>query len=265
MDILTIQYLGQCGFLLEYNGTRIVTDPYLSDYVDKTFYTNETPWTRLYPPPVSLAHLHPDGVVISHSHGDHMDPWTIGAYIKQNGKAVFAAPEPDVDILSGMGVQRGNIIPARAGAQFSIGSIKIIPIPCAHTELHTNTEGCFYELSYLFICGNNKVFFGGDMSMYDGLDEYIKSMGCHLLLLPCNGTDEERTKNDIIGNIDHIQAARLTRIVDAPFVPMHHDLYEINGCETGKIISAAENEDSEVIVMEPMYKIKMIDGKINLS
>ena len=27
--------LGQCGFLLEIAGTRIVTDPYLSDFVDR--------------------------------------------------------------------------------------------------------------------------------------------------------------------------------------------------------------------------------------
>ena len=32
---MRITYLGQCGFLIEAAGTRIVTDPYLSDYVDR--------------------------------------------------------------------------------------------------------------------------------------------------------------------------------------------------------------------------------------
>ena len=38
--------LGQCGFLLDTGKTRIVTDPFLSDSVDRMFYSKKTPWKR---------------------------------------------------------------------------------------------------------------------------------------------------------------------------------------------------------------------------
>ena len=42
--------LGQCGFLLEIAGVRIVTDPYLSDFVDR-HHAGDPSWTRNYAPP----------------------------------------------------------------------------------------------------------------------------------------------------------------------------------------------------------------------
>ncbi|NLG24968.1 MAG: MBL fold metallo-hydrolase, partial [Clostridiales bacterium] len=207
MDTLTITYLGQCGFLIEGEGARIATDPYLSDYVDKLLYSERTPWKRLYPPPTTLARLRPDAVAISHAHYDHMDPETIGQYLAAGGEAVFAAPAPEVPALGALGVQK--VIEARAEQPFAVGGATITPIACAHTQFHTDDQGRFHELSYLIELDGNVVFFGGDMSLYDGLAERLACANCHLLLLPVNGRDAARTENDIIGNIDAAEAAAL--------------------------------------------------------
>lgn len=241
MDSVKITYLGQTGFSIEYQGTRIVTDPYLSDFVDRTASTDAVRWVRLYAPPCTLSDLTPDAVLISHAHGDHMDPWTLTPYIQSGGDALLIAPVPETGKLLDMGAS--NVYGAVAGERIEIGSMIVQPIPCAHTEFHTDALGRYHELSYFIFCGEHTIFFGGDMSLYDGLTECIAEKRCDVLLLPVNGGDYYRTANGIIGNMDCREAAGLAHRTDVPFfVPMHHDLYEINGCRIEWIRDAARDE-----------------------
>lgn len=255
MNGLTITYLGQCGSLLDFGDTRIATDPYLSDYVDKTCLSVQTPWQRLYPPPTTLLHLKPDGILISHSHEDHLDPWTLKPYLSMNASCKIAAPAPECGKLKRLGAS--NIIYARAEESFFIGSVKVTPIPCAHTQLHTDEAGRFRELSYILEHENVRVFFGGDMSLYDGLSKRLREANLNLLLLPVNGGDEMRTSKGIIGNIDCAQAASLAAALHVPFIPMHHDLYAINGCTTEEILSAAGTLGAQAHLLKPMQSLRL--------
>ncbi len=257
MNGLTITYLGQCGFLLDFGDTRIATDPYLSDYVDKTCLSEQTPWHRLYPPPTTLQKLMPDGIIISHSHEDHLDPWTLQPYLLKNTFCKIAAPAPECGKLERLGAS--NIIYARAEESFFIGSVKVTPIPCAHTQLHTDEAGRFRELSYILEWENIRLFFGGDMSLYDGLDKRLREAECSLLLLPVNGGDAERTGKGIIGNIDCIQAASLASALHVPFIPMHHDLYAINGCTTEEILCAAGTAGAQAHLLKPMQSLRLTE------
>jgi L-ascorbate metabolism protein UlaG (beta-lactamase superfamily) len=255
MNGLVITYLGQCGFLMDFGDTRIATDPYLSDYVDKTCSSVQTPWQRLYPPPVTLHELMPGGILISHSHEDHLDPWTLQPYLSKNPSCKVAAPAPECGILERIGAS--GIIHARAEESFFIGSVKVTPIPCAHTQLHTDEAGRFRELSYIMEHGNIRVFFGGDMSQYDGLHKRMLEAGLHLLLLPVNGGDAERTSKGIIGNIGCAQAASLAASLNVPYIPMHHDLYAINGCAQEEIIMAAEAAKAQAHLLKPMQTLRL--------
>jgi L-ascorbate metabolism protein UlaG (beta-lactamase superfamily) len=255
MSGLSVTYLGQCGFLLDFLDTRIATDPYLSDYVDKTCLSVQTPWHRLYPPPTSLHELMPDGILLSHSHEDHLDPWTLQPYLMKNAACKIAAPAPECAKLERLNAT--NIIYARAEESFFIGSVKVTPIPCAHTQLHTDDAGRFRELSYILEWENIRLFFGGDMSLYDGLHKRLREAACSLLLLPVNGGDAERTGKGIIGNIDCYQAASLAAKLDVPYIPMHHDLYAINGCAPEGILSAAEGANAKAYLLKPMQSLRV--------
>ncbi len=255
MNGLTVMYVGQCGFALDFGDTRIVTDPYLSDYVDKTCFSGRTPWRRLYPPPTTLQALKPDGIVISHSHEDHLDPWTLQPFFAQGGTCIAVAPAPECPHLERLGAP--DIVYARAEESFFIGPVKVTPIPCAHTQLHTDENGRFHELSYIIERENIRVFFGGDMSLYDGLYRRLREAKCSLLLLPVNGGDEERTKNGIIGNINCAQAASLAAALHVPYIPMHHDLYDINGCAPNEILHAAKAAGAAAHLLKPMQTLRL--------
>lgn len=250
---MKLSYLGQCGFLLDFGVIRLVTDPYLSDYVDKQASSDAWPWQRLYPPPTDLTSLAPDVVLISHAHEDHMDPWTIGAFMQAKGKAHFICPAPEVDRLRQLGAD--HITGARADQVISLGELRITPIACAHTEFHQDDKGDYHELSYLIECNDICVLFGGDMSLYPGLEERLRQARPNLLLLPVNGRDANRTEHGIIGNMTSQEAAALSAGLGSPYVPMHHDLYANNGCDMAQILSDARDAGAVIHTLRPMQQL----------
>lgn len=107
---------------------------------------------------------------------------------------------------------------------------------------HTDAAGHYYELSYIIDDGNNRVFHGGDMCLYDGLEEWLKNID--VAILPINGRDAERNANDIIGNMDCREAVMLAKEIGANLlVPVHHDLYEVNKADPEDFIRAVNEID----------------------
>jgi L-ascorbate metabolism protein UlaG (beta-lactamase superfamily) len=250
-----ITYLGQCGFLIEIGGARIVTDPYLSDYADRHDDNPGAAWVRNYAPPCALLDLNPDAVLISHAHNDHMDPWTLGPYRAAGGDCAVAAPAPECGRLYDMGFS--NIIEARAEHAFMIRKTKITPIMCAHTEPHADEEGRFHELSYFIEADGVKLFFGGDLSLYDGLVERLVRETPDYALLPANGRDEQRTAKGIIGNTDAREAAAVAAACGAALIPTHYDLYDINGCPIETIRDAARYAGARLINLCPGVRVEL--------
>jgi len=233
MDTLKLTFLGQAGVALTYQGQTLVADPHLSDFLSHG--NPNSPWVRSFPAPTTLEALNPSAILISHDHGDHLDPMTLKPYYEAGGKAELYVPAP----VAGRAAFTDCTRPARAEETLKLGAFTVCPIPCAHTQLHQNEAGEYRELSYIIECGSIKVFFGGDCSFYEGWKERLVSEHFDLMILPVNGEDEERTSKGIIGNINEVQAAEVAAACDAMLLPMHHDLYAINSCPVERIRAAA--------------------------
>lgn len=236
---MKLTYLGQCGFLIETADVRIVTDPFLSNVLHG--------WKREYPAPCTLEELKPDLVIISHCHNDHMNLPTLQAYRAAGGNCPIAAPAPECVPLHELGFRQ--VIEARAEQTFTIGDVRLTPVMCAHTVPHTDEAGHFRELSYMIESAEGTLFFGGDLSLYDGLVQRIRRDQPTHLILPCNGRDEERTMQNIIGNVTCAEAAQLARECGAVLIPAHYDLFLNNGCPLKDIQAAADEAGVELLVM----------------
>lgn len=247
--MIKITYIGQMTYLIEREELRIVTDPYLSTTADRPGCG------RNYPPPTNLAGLSPDVILISHPHCDHLDPATLTPYYRLRRRSFTLVPNPSVGVIRELG---GEAVGMRAGGSgrfgepFVLNGLKIRALPCAHTELHRDINGDFIELSYLIELEGKRIFFGGDMSMYEGLLESLTDAKPNVMLLPVNGSDWFRTSRDLIGNIDSNEAAELCVRVGADmFIPGHHDLYDFNGCPKECIELSAKKFGAPLKLLAP--------------
>ena len=252
-------YLGQVGFIVKSRNSVIAIDPYLSDYVDKNCCSKDVLWERLYPAPCSGSDLSfLDAVICTHAHFDHADPWTLSKIAKANPNTKFIVPTPIVETIAQYGIDINNIIYARAGKVIELGDFKITPVPSAHEEFHIDENGDYFELGYIIDDGVNKIFHAGDMCPYDGLISRIKQ--AEVVILPVNGRDDERRSKDIIGNFLLEEAVSIANELSAFFIPVHHDLYAINGVEPEKIINSVKD-----IAPSLNYKIFKVGEKLLLN
>ena len=225
---IAVFYLGQEGFIIKYREKYVLTDGYLSDYVDRNCCNENVIWKRKYPAPMTPEELDfVDYVFCTHSHFDHTDPDTISGMIKNNTKAKFYASAAFSDVLKTYGVDEERIVPVYADKEINLEEITVTPVPAAHEELNINENGDYCELGYVFKFGDIKVFHAGDCCVYNGLAERIENTD--IAFLPINGRDFYRLRNDIIGNMDSKEALLLAKEAKINMVvPMHFDLYEVN-------------------------------------
>lgn len=244
-DQVGIWYLGQEGFLFKGADQYLVTDPYLSDYVDRNCCRPGVNWQRMYQPPVAASELDfLDVVVCTHAHYDHADPDTLSQLAKNNPKTKFVVPAPEADSIAACGIEKDRILPAVAWEPVCIGAFTIIPVPSAHEELLTDEQGRYYALGYIIRTAGKTFFHAGDMCMYDGLIENVRPYSVDIAFLPINGKDYFRTRDDIIGNFNCEEAVLLAKKIGADMlVPMHHDLYAINRVRPAHFVDAVETLD----------------------
>lgn len=221
-------YLGQEGFLFKYQGTYLLIDPYLTDYVDRNCCTDTVIWKRKYQAPITASELDfIDYVFCTHTHFDHADPDTLSVLNQVNQNIKFIVPYALEAPLMSYGIAKERIICMDGDQTLSLGQIQVTAVPAAHEELHFDRKGHYEELGYKLKLGDITVFHAGDCCVYDGLPGRLDKVD--IGFLPINGRDHYRLRDDIIGNMDSREAVLLAKNTGIKLlVPMHFDLYEIN-------------------------------------
>lgn len=221
-------YLGQEGMLIKYHNHYLFIDPYLSDYVDRHCCTDTVQWLRRYPAPIDPKELDfVDYVLCTHSHYDHCDPDTLTAIANACPDTTFIVPKPVTGVVHSYDIPEERIIGAVADKSISLNEFTVTPIPAAHEELHTDSNGNYLELGYKILLGKYSICHVGDCCIYDGLAE--KLMNTDVLMVPVNGRGYYKLREEIIGNMTAEEAVLLAKETHAGMlVPMHYDLYDVN-------------------------------------
>lgn len=227
---MRITYLGQCGVLL--SGSRtVLIDPYLSYSVDEATRSRSMPWVRAYPPPVAAEDVHGiDLVLLSHAHTDHTDPGTLPAISKASPEALFIGPPPVRDKLKQLGISEDRVICPEVDTPM----LGVRAIPAAHEQLHPLEQGYYAEYGYIIELDGIRLYHSGDCCPYDGLQDRLKALDA--ALLPVNGRDAFRLRDNCIGNFHPEEAVRLCAECGIPaLMPLHHDLYAANGMSVERV------------------------------
>ncbi len=238
---LHLWWLGQSGFLVQWQGHHLLLDPYLSDSLTHKYAATDQPHVRLTERVIAPERLDfIDVVTSSHKHTDHLDPETLGPLLRVNSKMVFVIPEANrIFVADRLRLPLEQPHGLTAGETKHFGVFQITAVPAAHPELEKDEWGRHQCLGYVVQCGDFRIYHSGDTLLYEGLAERLAGFGVDVAVLPINGDFPERR---VAGNLNGREAARLAKDIRAGVViPCHYEMFDFNTASPEEFIRAAED------------------------
>jgi L-ascorbate metabolism protein UlaG (beta-lactamase superfamily) len=241
-DALGLWWLGQASFIVRAAGVTVYVDPYL----------NPSP-RRIVPPPFRPERVtDADVVLCTHDHGDHIDHTALPGIAGASPRATIVVPGVARDKVIGMGVPAERVVVPPVDEPMAYGPLTVTAIPAAHEELDYSPERGYPYLGYMLQLNGVRLYHAGDCTMYDGLAERLKAHRPDVVLLPINGHDWKRTRQNIIGNMSYREAADLAVEVAADVaIPMHYGMFQHNTEPPGHFVDY-------VLEHYPTQKIKVM-------
>jgi L-ascorbate metabolism protein UlaG (beta-lactamase superfamily) len=231
-------WLGQSGFLLQWQGKHLLFDPYLSESLTRKYAATDNPHVRMTERVVAPEQLNfIDAVTSSHNHTDHLDAETLVPLLSVNPKLELVIPEANrefvVDRLKTMvELPRG----LDAGQFTTVGPFKIHAVPAAHESFEKDANGRHKYLGYVVEFEGWTVYHSGDTLLYDGMVDWLRRQPIDVALLPINGRVPERR---VAGNLNGRQAATLASEIGARLViPCHYEMFEFNTATPDEFVAA---------------------------
>jgi len=223
-----VWWLGQSGFLVQWQGVHLLLDPYLSDSLTKKYSQTDKPHVRLTELVVDPARLSfVDIVTSTHNHTDHLDAETLSPILAANSRVklviaeanrAFVADRLKIDASVAIGLDDGTSVEI-SGSRFS-------GIASAHEALDRDEWGRAKYLGYVLQFGGWTIYHSGDTVRYEGMSEKLRPFKIDVALLPINGRAVERR---VPGNLFGREAAQLARDIEAKLViPCHFEMFEFN-------------------------------------
>lgn len=232
-------WLGQSGFLLQWEGRHLLLDPYLSDSLTRKYAGTQRPHVRLTEIPLAPALLpRIDVLTSSHRHTDHLDAETIQPVLAASPGVALVVPEAE----RGFVAERLGIDPTRPlglddGREVAAAGFRFRGVAAAHEELQRDAAGRCRFLGYLIRFGPWTVYHSGDTVPYPDLAPRLRPYRPDVALLPINGRDARR---GVAGNLDGPEAARLAHDVGAGLaIPCHYEMFAFNTASTEPFAAAA--------------------------
>jgi L-ascorbate metabolism protein UlaG (beta-lactamase superfamily) len=233
-------WLGQSGFLLQWQGKRVLFDPYLSDSLTRKYAQTNKPHVRISErviDPMLLQGI--DILTSSHNHTDHLDAETLQPILANNPQITFVIPEANRDfVVERVGCAKDFPVGLNDGQSLQSGLFTLHGVPAAHNELERDAQGNCRFMGYVLEFGSWKIYHSGDTLWYPGIVEVLKPFQVDIALLPINGNDPAR---GVAGNLNAQEAVELGLAIGAKLViPHHYDLFEFNTADPQTFIYLAE-------------------------
>ena len=268
-DSLHVWWLGQSGFLLQWQGHRLLLDPYLSDSLTRKYATTDKPHVRMTERVVDPSRLSGITVVTaSHAHTDHLDLETLLPLAQSNPGLHLVFPEairslaaarsglPQESLIGLDAASAGRSVGPEALPAVTLGAFQIQAVPAAHETLDCDPLGRLSCLGFLIRVGSWTVYHSGDTILFPGLEDRLREARIDLAFLPINGRSPERR---VAGNLWGHEAATLAHQSGIQaVVPCHYELFEFNTA------SPAEFEARCQALQQPYHRLQA-GGRLTLE
>ena len=238
-DHLHLWWLGQSGFLVQWQNHHLLLDPYLSDSLTQKYAATDKPHVRITEPVVAPERLDfIDVVTSSHNHTDHLDKETLAPLLRANPKLELVIPEANREfVVDRLGIMAEQPRGLDVGQSVTLGAFKITAVPAAHNSVEKDDWGRHKFLGYVVQMDTWTLYHSGDTKLFDDMEARLSSFHVDVALLPINGDSPERR---VAGNLSGREAATLAKQIGARLViPCHYDMFEFNTASPDEFAAAA--------------------------
>jgi L-ascorbate metabolism protein UlaG (beta-lactamase superfamily) len=229
-------WLGQSGFLLQWNGIHVLLDPYLSDSLTSKYSQTDKPHVRMTELVIDPARLSFAEIATStHNHTDHFDAGTLCPILARNPNLKLVIPEANrAFVADRLKIHPSKPIGMDDGSSVEICGMQFCGVASAHEAVDRDEHGRAKYLGYVLRFGGWSLYHSGDTVRYAGMAEKLQPFKIDVALLPINGRTPERR---IPGNLFGHEAAQLAKDMEAKLViPCHYEMFEFNTASPRKFV-----------------------------
>lgn len=209
METLKVIWLGQGGFLFEFDGVRVVVDPYLSNSLAARGIE------RMIEIPIVPEELHPDYVLFTHDHADHFDEETVTALTSHYPTCKFVGPSSVAEHYFRLGFNPKQFQVLNKGEIYHSRTFSVCAVPAFHTDA--------YSIGFVFTYHKHQIYISGDTLLDAQLIPSLKKEiqeGLYLMMICINGK---------LGNMTDEEAVEVVKAFrPKAAVPMHYGMFESN-------------------------------------
>ena len=255
---LHLWWLGQSGFLIQWQAHHLLMDPYLSDSLTRKYAGTSKLHVRMTERVIAPERLDfVDVVTSSHNHTDHLDSETLVPLMQANPELTTMVSGANLAFAAErLQISQERLTPIRADDEsIQIGPFTFHAIPSAHESLEQDENGDHRFIGFIVHIGKWAIYHSGDCVLYEGLVERLQNHKIDLALLPINGRDPKR---GVAGNFSPEEAAQLGKQIQAGLViPCHYEMFEFN------TISPNEFEQAAMSIGQP-YRLLRCGERLDL-
>lgn len=233
-------WLGQSGFLMQWQGRHLLFDPYLSDSLTKKYANTDLPHVRMTELVVDPARLDfIDMVTSSHNHTDHLDAETLAPLLRVNADLRFIIPEANrAFVAERLRIEANFPLGLNDGESVEHAGFKLTAVPAAHETIERDVAGRCTHLGYVAQFGTWCVYHSGDSVWDDEIVRQLQPFAIDVALLPINGRKPDRR---VVGNFDTKEAVLFGQRIGARLViPCHYDMFTFNTADPNDFAREAE-------------------------
>lgn len=227
--MIQITWLTQGGFLFCCGNTRLVIDPYMSDFLEKNHNL-----TRLCPFPLALDELRPDWLACTHDHLDHLDPQTVADVARAYPQCNFIGPASCHAHFLKLGISSERCHSVDMGKAYRCGDFTLSAVPAFHSDP--------FAVGFVIAADGRRIYLSGDSNYSPELvNEHTK--GCDCVIICINGK---------LNNMNAEDAARVVAALRPRLaIPMHYGLFAENTVAPDDFVARCAANNIDTFVMTP--------------
>lgn len=266
---MAVWSLGGSGVLIKGAGASVAIDPYLSNRLGDLDPDAPPGWRdRSGPAPVLPADLTGlTAVLVTHGHGDHFDPATLGPLLAANPRAEVVLPHALAEDLADLGVDPARVSHPVSGRREERVGWSFEAVPSAHAPpdspaLQPDGRGGHDHVGYLVQIAGARLYHAGDTIVYEGLVDRLRGR-VDAAVLPINGRRWAPFQPARRGNMGYEEAADLAAVLGArTLLAVHHELIGSSARPVEPLLeyAARVHPELELAVLSPGQRLDVVAG-----